>query len=142
MITGWPRWRPAISASLRRWVSVEPPAGHGTMSVMGRLGKSCACAADIASAANAASAARRIQFIGLLLRWLHFRLDAGGRDHLRPLRDLLVEEPRRLLRGRAERLDAQLLEARAQLGRLHGPGHLGAQAGDRLARRARGREDH
>ena len=35
---GCPRCFAASSASLRRCVSVDPPAGHGTISVIGRVG--------------------------------------------------------------------------------------------------------
>jgi hypothetical protein len=48
-------------------VSVEPPAGHGTISVIGRVGKSCARACVVArpSAASAAAAMVVMVFIGL-----------------------------------------------------------------------------
>src|SRR5258708_27328247 len=53
---GCPRCFEASSASLRRCVSVEPAAGHGTISVIGRLGKPWASAPALANP-NAASAA-------------------------------------------------------------------------------------
>ncbi len=42
---GWPRCFEAASANARSVMSVEPPAAHGTISVIGRVGKSCARAA-------------------------------------------------------------------------------------------------
>jgi hypothetical protein len=61
---GWPRCLLASSASSRWWRSVEPPAGHGTMSVIGRDGNACARAApngatSAAAAAEARTARRR-----------------------------------------------------------------------------------
>src|SRR5258706_13782130 len=95
---GCPKCLDASSASLRRCVSVEPPAGHGTMSVIGRVGKSCASAAG-AIAPNTASAANAIAgmlFMRFLLgALLLLGLDSGDGDDLGPLRDLLVEEARR-----------------------------------------------
>src|SRR5688572_26375374 len=96
---GWPRWRPAISASLRRCVSVDPPAGHGTMSVIGRFGKACANtpAGANASRDKATSAIRCATVIFFLLEGLLlFELHVRTGDHLRPLGDLLVQEPRGL----------------------------------------------
>src|SRR5258706_14685874 len=96
---GCPKCLDASSASLRRCVSVEPPAGHGTMSVIGRVGKSCASAAG-AIAPNTASAAKAIAGVlfirfplgGLLLLGLY----SGDCDDPGPLRHLLFrgERPR------------------------------------------------
>ena len=45
---GWPRIFEALSAIARIEMSVEPPAGHGTIRVIGLVGYSCApAAADI-----------------------------------------------------------------------------------------------
>src|SRR4051812_24617704 len=112
---GWPKCFEASSASLRRCVSVDPPAGHGQMSVMARVGKSWAVAAAQArpSAASAAAAMAWTRFIHFLRRRLRslLGLDAGGVDHLRPLHDLLVQKPPGLAGRRADGVDAELLEA-------------------------------
>jgi hypothetical protein len=55
-ITGCPRFLPASSASARMCRSVEPPAGQGQISVIGRLGKLCARAGKAASVAAPAAA--------------------------------------------------------------------------------------
>src|ERR1044071_5684473 len=49
----WPRCFSVAVASARSAMSVEPPGGHGTISVTGRVGNCCA----LALAANAMSAA-------------------------------------------------------------------------------------
>src|SRR3954468_9788821 len=52
---GWPRCFDAASAIARIEMSVEPPAGHGTISVIGLVGYSCANATPQgAASANAA----------------------------------------------------------------------------------------
>src|SRR3954469_11981571 len=40
----WPRCFSVAVASARIAMSVEPPGGHGTISVTGRVGNCCACA--------------------------------------------------------------------------------------------------
>src|SRR5690349_7261715 len=114
---GWPRWREAISESLRRCVSVEPPAGQGTMSVIGRVGY--VSAAPALAGRIAARASMHAASFGNLIAAspLSFGLHVGGRDHLRPLGDFLVEEPRGIARRAADGFHAQLLETRADLRR-------------------------
>src|SRR4051812_47141403 len=55
MTMGWPMNFDALSAIARIEMSVDPPAGHGTISVIGLVGYSCAIAepAKIAAAAIA-----------------------------------------------------------------------------------------
>ena len=53
---GWPRVFEALSAIARIEMSVEPPAGHGTISVIGLVGYSCAPAAAEISMPMAATA--------------------------------------------------------------------------------------
>src|SRR6185503_9880915 len=53
---GWPRIFEALSAIARIEMSVEPPAGHGTISVIGLVGYSCAPAAAEISMPTAATA--------------------------------------------------------------------------------------
>src|ERR1700710_424369 len=55
MTMGWPMNFDALSAIARIEMSVDPPAGHGTISVIGLVGYSCASAglAKIAAAASA-----------------------------------------------------------------------------------------
>src|SRR3954468_8381174 len=55
MTMGWPMNFDALSAIARIEMSVDPPAGHGTISVIGLVGYSCASAglAKIAAAAIA-----------------------------------------------------------------------------------------
>src|SRR6188508_1088994 len=109
---GWPRWRDAISESLRRCVSVDPPAGHGTMSVTGREGYASAAAAGNAHA-NARTAKAVRNLIGIAS--VSFGLDLGDGDDLRPLGDLVVEELGGLRRRAADGLDSELVEARADV---------------------------
>src|SRR5262249_39704077 len=51
----WPRCFSVAVASARIETSVEPPAGHGTMNVTGRVGNCCACAMVERTAMAAAS---------------------------------------------------------------------------------------
>jgi hypothetical protein len=55
MTMGWPMNFDALSAIARIEMSVDPPAGHGTISVIGLVGYSCASTglAKIAAAAIA-----------------------------------------------------------------------------------------
>src|SRR3954451_24548846 len=56
MTMGWPMNFDALSAIARIEMSVEPPAGHGTISVIGLVGYSCATAAPQGAASpNAAT---------------------------------------------------------------------------------------
>src|ERR1044071_2552133 len=57
----WPRCFSVAVASARSAISVEPPGGHGTIKVTGRVGNCCACAV-VANAAMAA-ASRMIFFM-------------------------------------------------------------------------------
>src|SRR5438270_8162864 len=52
---GWPRCFDAASAIARIEMSVEPPAGHGTISVIGFVGYSCASAAPQGAASATAA---------------------------------------------------------------------------------------
>src|SRR5947209_2367670 len=62
---GWPRCLDAASAMARIEMSVEPPAGHGTISVIGLAGYSCAsAAAQDAVSANAAIIKRVVESMG------------------------------------------------------------------------------
>ena len=45
-MTGWPRIGRILSARIRAAVSVEPPGGNGTISVICRDGNVCALRAD------------------------------------------------------------------------------------------------
>src|SRR4051812_22349120 len=56
---GWPRCFSVALASARIPMSVKPPAGHGTISVTGRVGNCCACATP---ANNAKAEASKIAF--------------------------------------------------------------------------------
>src|SRR5215218_6367345 len=60
MAIGWPRILEALSAIARIEMSVEPPAGHGTISVIGLVGYSCAPAATDSSTPSAAMAVPRV----------------------------------------------------------------------------------
>src|SRR5580765_1776381 len=93
---GWPRWRDAISDNLRRCVSVEPPAGHGTISVIGRDGYCCASAGRATIAMAIASSVRSL----ILETSVSFGFDLRDGDDASPLLDLLFEELRGLC-GRA-----------------------------------------
>src|SRR5882762_9452790 len=53
---GWPRTFDALSAIARIVRSVDPPAGHGTIRVIGLVGYSCAPAAAEISMPTAATA--------------------------------------------------------------------------------------
>jgi hypothetical protein len=69
------------SAIIRMIVSLPPPAGHGTMSVMGLLGNASPCAAAIAgqSAQTPANAHRSIlTFIAVLLLFRQTLRAAGS----------------------------------------------------------------
>src|SRR5207253_11085473 len=50
---GWPMNFDALSAIARIEMSVDPPAGHGTISVIGLVGYSCASAGPAKAAAAA-----------------------------------------------------------------------------------------
>src|SRR5215218_3024468 len=56
MAIGCPSTLEALSAIARIEISVEPPAGHGTISVIGLVGYSCAPAAAEISMPTAATA--------------------------------------------------------------------------------------
>ena len=56
IVIGWPRIFEALSAIARIEMSVEPPAGHGTIRVIGLVGYSCAPAAEDISMPMAAKA--------------------------------------------------------------------------------------
>src|SRR5688572_10794391 len=66
----WPRCLPAISDSARRWRSVEPPGGHGTISVIGLAGQACASAVPSGDSAALPAASlsrfRRLVIVCLL----------------------------------------------------------------------------
>jgi hypothetical protein len=58
---GWPSTFEALSAIARMEMSVDPPAGHGTISVIGLVGYSCAPApADINVAMAAMAIIKRL----------------------------------------------------------------------------------
>src|SRR3954452_14809140 len=50
----WPRCFSVAAASARMPMSVDPPAGHGTIKVTGRVGNCCACAAPASASRMAA----------------------------------------------------------------------------------------
>jgi hypothetical protein len=62
---GWPRTFEALSAIARIEMSVEPPAGHGTIRVIGLVGYSCAPAAEDSSKPMAAKAAKNRQSLNI-----------------------------------------------------------------------------
>src|SRR5579862_5836845 len=76
-ITVWPSGPRMRSAMMRAAVSVDPPGGKGTSSVMGRAGK-VVCAPAV-TADNASATAAMSFFIS-------FRLYVGFLDHASPLR--------------------------------------------------------
>src|SRR6201999_756811 len=62
MTMGWPMNFDALSAIARIEMSVEPPAGHGTISVIGLVGYSCApAAADISMPTAATAIVKRLR---------------------------------------------------------------------------------
>src|SRR5215471_20047195 len=65
MIICWPRARDMYSLTMRAVTSVPPPAGNGTIIVIGRDGYVCAVAICDTTDSTAALAARR----GNCLRW-------------------------------------------------------------------------
>src|ERR1043166_5267915 len=58
---GWPMNFDALSAIARIEMSVDPPAGHGTISVMGLVGYSCASAGPARTAAAISARAKRLR---------------------------------------------------------------------------------
>jgi hypothetical protein len=56
MMMLWPSDAAICSATARAMTSEVPPAANGTIMVIGRLGKSCACAVTAVKAATAAAA--------------------------------------------------------------------------------------
>src|SRR5688572_17833727 len=145
---GWPRCFDASSASLRRWVSVEPPAGQGTMRVIARVGKSWAAAGPATSpAASRAAAARALTVVMTLMtppcvRVSGVGLDAGALYDALPLGDLAVEEARGLGGARSDRFHAERREAIAQFRRGEHTPHLAGEAVDHVRGRSRRREEH
>src|SRR5687768_15548837 len=62
MAIGCPSTLDALSAIARIEMSVEPPAGHGTISVIGLVGYSCApAAAEISMPTAATAIVRRLR---------------------------------------------------------------------------------
>jgi hypothetical protein len=61
--TGWPMERESWSAEKRASVSVTPPGGHGTTSLIGLLGYCARSGSDTASAAASSVRFRRPAFI-------------------------------------------------------------------------------
>src|SRR3954466_9133481 len=59
MTMGWPMNFDALSAIARIEMSVDPPAGHGTISVIGLVGYSCA-SAELATVAAASAMIKRL----------------------------------------------------------------------------------
>src|SRR5215510_12712658 len=103
MITGWPRIGRIFSAMMRAVTSVEPPGGNGTISVIWRDGKVCACAPPAIAAASATTAISCFMLAplsdGPSICGGSLRLDAGGLDDRPPLLDLgLLEFAERLRR--------------------------------------------
>src|ERR1700730_6261186 len=65
----WPRIFDMACVVMREIASVGPPAAAGTMTLIGRVGESCAAAAPTMDPSAAAIASRRIVFppVGLVL---------------------------------------------------------------------------
>src|SRR3954451_17193118 len=61
MTMGWPMNFDALSAIARIEMSVDPPAGHGTISVIGLVGYSCVSAGPAKTAAMISARARRLR---------------------------------------------------------------------------------
>src|SRR3954467_13809712 len=61
MTMGWPMNFDALSAIARIEISVDPPAGHGTISVIGLVGYSCARAGPAKNAAAINARAMRLR---------------------------------------------------------------------------------
>src|SRR4051794_24432285 len=59
---GWPMNFDALSAIARIEISVEPPAGHGTISVIGLVGYSCARTGQAEIAAAITAIAKRLRW--------------------------------------------------------------------------------
>src|ERR1044072_9198258 len=120
----WPRCFSVAVASARIAMSVEPPGGHGTINVTGRVGNCCACAA-VANATTAAASRliffmippsfRRPEFSGYRCGRL---CPIAGRIATEGMCGVLADEIRagRVLLGRSGRQgrDGGAVERRAQ----------------------------
>src|SRR5437868_13530454 len=71
---GWPSDSRIFSAMMRAAASVEPPGGNGTISVSGRDGKVCACAAVAAHTAMNSAATILLIIPSPDVRAIFFRL--------------------------------------------------------------------
>src|SRR5215207_4378027 len=128
----WPSISPMRCAWMRALTSTPPPAANGTISVMGRVGHSCACT-DPAQASTPANAAMNVFCIVVLLVWKirsiisawqsgSFPAHAAGLDWASPFLDFT-----RNVRGqvfgaaalRRHNRDADRLQALAHRGRVH-----------------------
>src|SRR6266571_5150865 len=92
----WPSASPIASACRRALASTPPPAANGTISVIGRVGQSCAEAIVVkAPSVAAAASAIRIVVIG---DSISVQGDAACLDRLNPAGEFRFDEVRQELR--------------------------------------------
>src|SRR6186997_222075 len=94
-----------------------------------------------AASAPAQSAIPSATFSLMGLSWLLIHLDVGGADHLFPFRDFVFQEDREFRGAVADRLDADLDEAFADIGTIDDGHHFLPELRDDLARGVGRREE-
>jgi hypothetical protein len=117
----WPRISPIASACSRALASTPPPAANGTISVIGRVGQSCA-GAVAGKAARAATAATVIRSV-VIDNSISIEIDAARFDRLDPAGKLRFHELRQEFRRPPilrRHHDADCLEAIDHGGRVDG----------------------
>src|SRR3954468_24964435 len=92
----WPRTSPIASACRRALASTPPPAANGTISVIGRVGQSCADTVELKVPSIAAAASTiRIAVIG---DSISIQTNAARLDRLNPACELRFDEARQEFR--------------------------------------------
>src|SRR6185503_108194 len=123
--TGWPRFSLIFCPTRRATMSVVPPAGNGTTTLIGLDGK------DWANAAPHARPRSRTKAL------MSLGLDPGLLDQHRVLLQLARDQVVELLDRHRQRIAAELADRRSDLGRLHQVRDIGVQLVDDRARRLR-----
>src|SRR5512140_523912 len=107
------------------------PPGVGPVRTVQRRPRRAACKAALMAASPPPTTAISVSF----------KLDAGLLHNSRPFFDFSPDQSVVLLRGRSDRLDAEVHHALLEFGRLHRANDVGTDAMQQVTRDARRRDD-
>src|ERR1043165_8691219 len=93
----WPSASPIAAACRRALASTPPPAANGTISVIGRVGQSCAAAGAV-KPASIAAATSTIRITVIVDCSISVQNHAAGLDRFDPARELRFDEARQEFR--------------------------------------------